>query len=187
MAREPATRKTTSSETTARTAAASETNGNGKPAFDEMTHTELQDHSRAAEARAAVFRGRAAQDPRFNGKLQEARESAVDINTRLRDMDDPVNVVPDKEGTAPTLADATGTFAADAEVANVGGIGIKDSNADPEKAKEIMTGERAPDTPEEEVGISDAERRRRRNAAKRAERRAARGRRTAESEAASEA
>lgn len=110
--------------------------------LDDMSTDELLSLSRAAESRVNVF----TQLADVNAKHQPALDKAAADFRRYADalkehnydptgaLIDPRLTVPDKEGTAPTLADATGTFAADAETANVGGIGINDSNADPEGA-----------------------------------------------------
>lgn len=106
--------------------------------LDNLSHAELIAMSRAHESRMNVLRNRSLQDPqRYGRRFKEVTADHRAITDRLRDMGgtDPVATVPDKEGTAPTLADAHGNFAPDAKVANIGGIGIRDSNTNPERAK----------------------------------------------------
>lgn len=114
--------------------------------IDNMTTDELLSMSRNAESRMNVFTQLAQTSDRHQAGLDAARADFDRYAAALKEHNydptgaliDPTLTVVDKEGTAPTLADATGTFAADAETANVGGIGINDSNADPEGAKEKL-------------------------------------------------
>lgn len=131
-------------------ALASTARKDGKPTdedIDNMTTDELLAMSRAAESRMNVFTSLSLQQgDRHSAALEDAKSDFARYADALKDhnMDvtgavvDPTATVPDKEGTAPTLADATGSFAADAEVANIGGIGINDSNADPDGALEKL-------------------------------------------------
>lgn len=130
--------------------------------LDNMTTDEVLALSRAAESRMNVFRSLANGDDRHGPALAKAQADYQRYADVLRDhnydptgaMIDPTLTVPDKEGTAPTLADATGTFAADAETANVGGIGINDSNADPEGAKAKLEEQAARDDMTDARGTS---------------------------------
>ena len=111
--------------------------------LEKLTTDELLALVRAAESRVNVFAQLNRGEPeRYQEALEEATADMQKYADALKDhnyfptgdMIDPTKTVPDKEGTAPTLADGTGTFAEDAVVANIGGIGINDSNANPEGA-----------------------------------------------------
>lgn len=111
--------------------------------LEKLTTDELLALARAAESKANVFAQLAQSDPErhsaqaeeANAELQKYADALKEHNyTASGAMIDPTKTVPDKEGTAPTLADATGTYAEDAVVANIGGIGINNSNADPDGA-----------------------------------------------------
>lgn len=114
--------------------------------IDNMTTDELLSMSRAAESRLNVFSQLAVNSDRHGAALADAKADFDRYASALKEHNydptgaliDPTLTVPDKEGTAPTLSDATGAFAADAEVANIGGIGINDSNADPDGALEKL-------------------------------------------------
>lgn len=126
-------------------------NGNGAVEQDltAMTNEEVLALSRASEARANVFRGLSLRYPeRFDDRLGELASEAQRYTAELKERGmapdmvtgnwDPTLTVLDKEGTAPTLADGEGNFAADARTANIGGIGIRDSNTDPDGAMEKL-------------------------------------------------
>lgn len=111
---------------------------------DDMTTDELLAAARNAESRVNVFTSLAQANPQRHQKALDAavadfRKFADALKEHNYDpsgaLIDPSLVVPDKEGTAPSLADATGAYADDAYTANQGGIGIKTSNADPEGAQ----------------------------------------------------
>lgn len=114
--------------------------------LDDMTTDELLALTRAAEARANVFRGLVQVNDSHQEALDAAQGDLQKYSDALKDRNydmtgaliDPTKTVPDKEGTEPTLADATGTYAENAVVANIGGIGINDSNADPDGAMEKL-------------------------------------------------
>ena len=146
-ANEPDTVGSTSDQETSAAAAAQDTEEKRQEVnLDDLTTDELLAMTRAAEARANVFRGLAKGDESHQPALDAAQADLQKYSDALKDhnMDtsgaviDPTLTVLDKEGTSPTMADATGTFAADAETANIGGIGINDSNADPEGALEKL-------------------------------------------------
>lgn len=112
---------------------------------EDMTTDELLAASRNAESRMNVFSSLAQTDPQRHGEaLNKAKADFAKFADALKEHNydptgkiiDPSLVVPDKEGTAPTLADAGGNFADDAWVANQGGIGEDMSNTDPEGAME---------------------------------------------------
>jgi hypothetical protein len=123
--------------------------------YDDLTVDELRALSRSAESRANVFRSLAGRDEKYRGRLDEVNADFRDLSQRLRDQGvdpsntDPTSTVVDKEGTAPTLADGQGNFADHAETANLGGIGINDSNTDPEGVRQELSDRADPDSIEE--------------------------------------
>lgn len=88
--------------------------------------------ARRDESRAQVFRGRANRldaneaAAAYRGMADKAAAEAKKSTAALDDIEPPQ---PDPEGTSRQLADSEGNFAANAEVAAVGGIGIKGSNS----------------------------------------------------------
>lgn len=110
---------------------------------EELSTDELLSLARAAESKVNVFSQLSRSDPdRHTEQLATAQADLQKYADALKEhnytiggeMIDPTKTVPDKEGTAPTLADGEGNYAADATVANIGGIGIRNSNTDPEGA-----------------------------------------------------
>ena len=110
---------------------------------DEIDRATQEALSRNREAAASVLRGVAAQQPQgADAHLRRASEldqEGAEIARTLADAG-PAGQ-PDPEGTAPTLADKSGNFAASRDVANAGGIGVVSSNTN------VATGEpaRSPD------------------------------------------
>lgn len=97
-----------------------------------MTRSELEVQSRKMESEMSILSSRAAADPdAYKGALAERQKDYQAIHKRLQDLDVGPGV-PDPEGTSPTLADAEGNFADDARTARIGGIGVRNSNTDPE-------------------------------------------------------
>lgn len=88
--------------------------------------------ARRDESRAQVFRARANRldgkeaAAAYRGMADEAAAEAKKSSAALDEIEPPQ---PDPEGTSRQLADSEGNFAANAEVAAVGGIGIKGSNS----------------------------------------------------------
>jgi hypothetical protein len=93
--------------------------------------------ARRDESRAQILRSRAnrlggstAVDRlanAFDKMAEQAEKASRESSTALSSLEP---VKPDPEGTSRQLADTEGNFAANAEVAAVGGIGIKASNTD---------------------------------------------------------
>jgi hypothetical protein len=119
--------------------------------LDDLTNEEVLALSRAAEAKANVFRGLAARDDKYRTRLADVTAEAQEYADHIRDQGldpastDPTSTVPDKEGTAPSLADGEGNFADHAEIANLGGIGINDSNTNPEAVRAELAARADPD------------------------------------------
>lgn len=106
--------------------------------------------ARRDESRAQILRSRAnrlggstAVDRLANAfdKMAEQAEKASRESSSVLDGIEPIK--PDPEGTSRPLADSEGNFAANAEVAAVGGIGIKASNTDVSTGKPAQTVEQA--------------------------------------------
>ncbi|WP_029620622.1 hypothetical protein [Pseudorhizobium marinum] len=102
--------------------------------------------ARRDESRAQILRSRAnrlggstAVDRLANAfdKMAERAEKASRESSTALSGIEPVK--PDPEGTSRQLADSEGNFAANAEVAGVGGIGIKASNTDVSTGKPAQT------------------------------------------------
>jgi hypothetical protein len=106
--------------------------------------------ARRDESRAQILRSRAnrlggstAVDrlaDAFDKMAQQAEKASQRSASALAD-NEPSK--PDPEGTAQLLADSEGNFAANAEVAAVGGIGIKASNTDVSTGQPAQTIEQA--------------------------------------------
>lgn len=105
--------------------------------------------ARRDESRAQILRARAnrsggnAMDRLANvfDKMAEQAEKQLKASSdALADLE-PAKT--DPEGTARQLADSAGNFAANADVASVGGIGIDASNTDPKTGKPAKTIEQA--------------------------------------------
>ncbi|MCF6371059.1 hypothetical protein [Rhizobium halophilum] len=101
--------------------------------------------ARRDESRAQILRSRAnrlggsAVDRlanAFDKMAEQAEKAARQSSTALSNIEP---VKPDPEGTSRQLADSEGNFAANAEVAGVGGIGIKASNTDVSTGKPAQT------------------------------------------------
>ncbi|WP_207642189.1 hypothetical protein [Neorhizobium vignae] len=76
----------------------------------------------------------------FDKMAEQAEKAARRSSVALAEIEP---AKPDPEGTAQLLADSEGNFAANAEVAAVGGIGIKASNTDVSTGKPAQTIEQA--------------------------------------------
>lgn len=96
--------------------------------------------TRAAESRAQILRSKAATNPAYAKLAEEAERNAQNASRRLAGLPE---VHPDPEGTAQNLADSEGNFAANADVAAVGGTGIKASNTDVSTGQPAQSPERA--------------------------------------------
>ncbi len=96
--------------------------------------------ARAAESRAQILRSKAATNPAYAKMADKAEREAQNASRRLAGLPE---VHPDPEGTAQHLADSEGNFAANADVAAVGGIGIKASNTDVSTGEPAQTIEQA--------------------------------------------
>jgi hypothetical protein len=101
--------------------------------------------ARRDESRAQILRSRAnraggtAMDrlaSAFDKMAEQAEKAALQSSTALANLEP---AQPDPEGTAQFLADSEGNFAANAQVAAVGGIGIKASNTDASTGKPAQT------------------------------------------------
>ncbi|HEV7437770.1 MAG TPA: hypothetical protein VGO22_23335 [Pseudorhizobium sp.] len=105
--------------------------------------------ARRDESRAQILRSRAnrlggsAVDRlanAFDKMAEQAEKASRESSTALSSIEP---IKPDPEGTSRQLADSEGNFAANADVAAVGGIGIKASNTDPSTGKPAQTIEQA--------------------------------------------
>jgi hypothetical protein len=105
--------------------------------------------ARRDESRAQILRARANRNggtaadrmaDAFDRLAKQAEQQSKASSTALADIEP---IKPDPEGTARQLADSKGNFAANAEVASVGGIGIEASNTDPTTGKPAQTIEQA--------------------------------------------
>jgi hypothetical protein len=101
--------------------------------------------ARRDESRAQILRSRAnrlggsAVDRlanAFDKMAEQAEKAARQSSTALTEIEP---IKPDPEGTSRALADSEGSFPANAEVAAVGGIGIKASNTDVSTGKPAQT------------------------------------------------
>lgn len=101
--------------------------------------------ARRDESRAQILRSRAnrlggsAVDRlanAFDKMAEQAEKAARQSSSALSDLEP---IKPDPEGTSRSLADSEGNFPANAEVAAVGGIGIKASNTDVSTGKPAQT------------------------------------------------
>lgn len=96
--------------------------------------------ARAHESRAQILRSKASGNPAYKKLADEADRDAQKYARKAAGLPE---VKPDPEGTARQLADSEGNFAANADVAAVGGIGIDASNTDPKTGKPATTIEQA--------------------------------------------
>ncbi len=96
--------------------------------------------ARRDESRAQILRSKANVNPAY-GDLAEKAEKEASASARAADGRPEER--PDPEGTAKLLADSEGNFAANADVAAVGGIGIKASNTDVSTGQPAQTPEQA--------------------------------------------
>lgn len=105
--------------------------------------------ARRDESRAQILRARANRNSgtaadrmadAFDRLAKQAEKAAKTSSTALSELEP---AKPDPEGTARQLADSKGNFAANAEVASVGGIGVEASNTDPKTGKPATTIEQA--------------------------------------------
>lgn len=105
--------------------------------------------ARRDESRAQILRARAnrsggnAMDRlanAFDKMAEQAEKHSRASSSALADLEP---AKPNPEGTARQLADSKGNFAANAEVASVGGIGVEASNTDPTTGKPAQTIEQA--------------------------------------------
>ena len=96
--------------------------------------------ARRDESRAQILRGKADANPAYE-ELAKAAEK--DARASAQAADGVVEAPIDPEGTAQQLADSEGNFAANAEVAGTGGIGIKASNTDVKSGEPAQTAEQA--------------------------------------------
>lgn len=105
--------------------------------------------ARRDESRAQILRARANRNggtaadrmaDAFDRLAKQAEQQSKASSTALSELEP---IKPDPEGTARQLADSKGNFAANAEVASVGGIGVEASNTDPKTGKRAQTIEQA--------------------------------------------
>jgi hypothetical protein len=96
--------------------------------------------ARRDESRAQILRGKANANPAYE---QLAAKAEKDAAASARAADGIPEPKPDPEGTAQLLADSEGNFAANADVAAVGGTGIKASNTDVSTGQPAQTVEQA--------------------------------------------
>jgi hypothetical protein len=96
--------------------------------------------ARRDESRAQILRGKANANPAYE---QLAAKAEKEASASARAAEGLPEIKPDPEGTAQLLADSEGNFAANADVAAVGGIGIKASNTDVSTGKPAQTAEQA--------------------------------------------
>lgn len=96
--------------------------------------------ARAAESRAQILRSKAAANPAYAKMADKAEREAKNASRRVAGLPE---VHPDPEGTAQHLADTDGNFAANAQVASVGGIGIEASNTEVSSRQPAQTIEQA--------------------------------------------
>lgn len=122
--------------------------------LDKLSFSQLQELSRAAEAKASVLRSKALQFPdRYQAALDEANAQLTAVGDRLRDIGGAEGItLQDREGTAPTYSDKFGAYAKDVDVANLGGVGIDFSNTNPDLARQVMAGEVTLEEARETVG-----------------------------------
>lgn len=92
--------------------------------------TDAEALSRRDESMASVMRSRAMRNAALPGLAQVATDATKqETESAKAEADAKAKRSPvDYEGTAPGLADRTGTFATDIEKATAGGIGVEDSN-----------------------------------------------------------
>ena len=112
------------------------------PALAEALARRHESEAQVLRARANRSGGTAADRmaDAFDRLAKQAEQQAKASSTALTDIEP---AKPDPEGTARQLADSEGNFAANAEVAAVGGIGIDASNTDPKTGKPAQTIEQA--------------------------------------------
>lgn len=96
--------------------------------------------ARRDESRAQILRAKAHGNPAYEKLAKDAEKRSEASGRKAAGLPDET---PDPEGTARQLADSEGNFAANAEVAAVGGIGIKASNTDVTTGKPAQTIEQA--------------------------------------------
>lgn len=133
---------------------------------NELNREQLETYSRRMEAELNILNGRAAGNPTaFKKTVDERTKQYQSVQKRIHELDASPGV-PDPEGTSPTLADAEGNYADNARIAHIGGIGVNNSNTDPEGVlrRQRKTLERAgidPETvPENQlagVGVSNVD------------------------------
>lgn len=102
--------------------------------------------ARRDESRAQILRSKAQGNSAYEGLANEAEKDAKRSSDAAAGIEP---VQPDPEGTAQLLADSEGNFAANAEVAAAGGIGIKASNTD------VSTGQPAQSPDQAGVAVAD--------------------------------
>lgn len=96
--------------------------------------------ARAAESRAQILRSKAASNLAYAKMADKAERDAKNASRRLAGLPE---VHPGPEGTAQHLADSEGNFAANAQVAATGGIGIDASNTNVASGQPAQTPEQA--------------------------------------------
>ncbi len=104
--------------------------------------------ARRDESRAQILRSKAnaagSSTDRLANAFEKLASQAEEASKRSADALSHIEPPhPDPEGTARPLADSEGNFAANAEVAAVGGIGIKASNTDVATGQPAKTAEQA--------------------------------------------
>ncbi len=99
--------------------------------------------SRRDESRANVLRGRANRmGDQFQKPSKEASDEALASAKAAEELRGSVPPI-DPEGTSPGLSDRSGNFAANAEVAAAGGIGVDSSNTNIDTGEPAVTGAEA--------------------------------------------
>ncbi|MBM3604270.1 MAG: hypothetical protein FJX25_05810 [Alphaproteobacteria bacterium] len=102
-----------------------------------------RDESRAMILQSRAQAGGTALDKLANAFGKMADQAAADARRSAEAADSIEPPRPDPEGTAQLLADSEGNFAANVEVAAIGGIGIKGSNSVGDTGQPAITAEEA--------------------------------------------
>jgi len=113
---------------------------------------------RAADARASVLAQEAAKNPdAFGNYHKEAIQAANEATKKAIELrDNPPNFLgKDPEGTRRPYADKSGNWAANAEVANAGGIGVDSSNTNVETGQRAQTADEAGEESPAVVAVID--------------------------------
>ena len=111
---------------------------------DHMTELHTADAiSRRDESRANVLRGRANRMGDQFKKPSEAASKEAMASAKAADQLRSSEPAIDPEGTAPGLSDRSGNYAANAEVAAAGGIGVDSSNTNVDSGKPAQSADQA--------------------------------------------